>query len=303
MSETPPAQQIHQRRDTTALALLLASSFMFVLMALLIKLLDGAIHIAQLLLIRQAVMLVCLVPLLVRTGPPSVLRTAVPGWQAARVGCAAVGMVCTFSAVVYLPLADVTAIGFSKVFFVAGIAVLLLRETVTGLRWVCIAAGLAGVAVMLEPGWTALTIFGLVALLGAAAEGAVMVIVRRVSQVDSAATIILIQVLGIAALMIVPALIFWVWPTPQQWGLLVGVGVASFLVQRTLVASYGRAEASWLAPFEYSRLLFAVTLGFVAFGSLPGWNSLLGAAIIVGASIVVLLPGQRSARDKSRVRT
>ncbi len=105
------------------------ASFVFSLMALLIKLLGQRLHITHILLVRQIGMVVMVTPAILRNFPGS-LRSARPRLQLIRVVFALVAMLCGFTAIIHMPLADATAIFFAKSFFVTVFAVLFLAETV-----------------------------------------------------------------------------------------------------------------------------------------------------------------------------
>ena len=164
------------------------ASFVFSLMALLIKLLGQRLHITQILLVRQFGMVLMVAPAILRNFPGS-LRTARPGLQLIRVFFALVAMLCGFSAVIHMPLADATAIFFAKSFFVTVFAVLFLAETVGGYRWSAGLIGFIGVLIMLQPGTDNFSIYGLASLVGAAGAAAVMILLRLLARADSPETI------------------------------------------------------------------------------------------------------------------
>lgn len=273
---------------------LVGGAFAFVSMTAAIKALGGQVHIAQTLLVRQTVILCFLMPVILRTG----LRTfhsAQPLVQCGRSIAAALGMLTTFTAVVYLPLDTVTAIGFSKVIFLVILAAIFLGEAVDRRAWAAVVAGAIGVLVMLQPSSQGLSIFGLLALVGAALEAGVVILVRKASQTDSTQTIIAWQAVGVGLLMAPIAV--WNWSSVDFtiWGLMILIGVLAYGAQIGLVTAYSLANASKLAPLEYSRLIIAVLLGVLLFGSWPDSTTLIGAAFIVAASFIVMrrAPAQR----------
>ena len=105
------------------------ASMVFSVMAVLIKLLGQHLHITQILLVRQIGMTILVAPAILKNFPGS-LRSERLGLQLLRVVCALVAMLCGFTALIYLPLADATAIFFAKSFFVTILAVIFLGETV-----------------------------------------------------------------------------------------------------------------------------------------------------------------------------
>ena len=117
---------------------LLFAGLFFVTMSSLIKEVGRTIPVLEILLVRQIVMGITVAPALARSFPNS-LKTSHLKWHLMRVAGALTAMICGFTALVHIPLADATAIGFAKSFFVTIFAILLLKETVGIRRWSAIA--------------------------------------------------------------------------------------------------------------------------------------------------------------------
>ena len=281
------------------IVLLILASFVFSLMALLIKLLGQRLHITQILLVRQIGMVIMVAPAILRNFPGS-LRTARPKLQLIRVLCALVAMLCGFTAIIHMPLADATAIFFAKSFFVTVFAVFFLAETVGVYRWSAVLIGFIGVMIMLQPGTDNFSIYGLASLVGAAGAAAVMILLRLLSRSDSADTIMTYGSLGVGLVMIVPGIYFWQQPTASEWYLLAAVAVVSYFGQRCNIFAYKHGEASLLASLDYVRLLWATLFGFLVFDQLPGTSTWFGAVIVVAAAIFTIY---RETRRKSRLTT
>ena len=273
---------------------LMLASVAFSLMALLIKLLGQRLHVTQILLLRQAGMFVMVVPVILRNFPGA-LRSTRPGLQITRMAFALIAMLGGFTAIIHMPLADATAIFFAKSFFVTIFAMLILGENVGAYRWSAVVVGFVGVLIMLQPGTANFSVYGLASLAGAAGAGAVMVILRILSQSDSADTILTWSALGIGLAMAAPGIYFWQWPSGQEWALLGGLAVASYLGQRGNIYAYKHGEASLLASLDYVRLLWATILGFLVFGHIPGIPTWIGASIVVAAAVFTIF---RAARRK-----
>ncbi len=273
---------------------LMLASVAFSLMALLIKLLGQRLHVTQILLLRQAGMFVMVMPVILRNFPGA-LRSTRPGLQITRMAFALIAMLGGFTAIIHMPLADATAIFFAKSFFVTIFAMLILGENVGAYRWSAVVVGFVGVLIMLQPGTANFSVYGLASLAGAAGAGAVMVILRILSQSDSADTILTWSALGIGLAMAAPGIYFWQWPTGEEWVLLGGLAVASYLGQRGNIYAYKHGEASLLASLDYVRLLWATILGFLVFGHIPGIPTWIGASIVVAAAVFTIF---RAARRK-----
>lgn len=267
--------------------ILMVAAGLFAAMTVLIKLLGTRLHVTQILLVRQVVMTAIVAPAIMR-GFPGVLRTSVPGLQLVRIALALGAMLMGFSAVIHMPLADATALGFAKSFFVTIFALFILKETVGPRRWAAVAAGFAGVLIMLQPGSDSFTVFGLMAVAAAACAGAVMVIIRLMSRTESSTTILTWQALGVGIAMTVPGILYWQAPTAEEWGLLIAMGVISYLAQMANIRAYKWGEASLLASLDYVRLLYAAAFGWLIFSTLPGPATWIGAGLIVASSIYTI---------------
>jgi len=276
-----------------ALILLVAAGF-FAAMAAVIKLAGEHLHVTQILFMRQMGMLLIMSPQLLRD-PAGSYRTKRLDLQMLRLALALIAMLCGFSAVIHMPLPDATALGFAKSFFVTIFAVLILRETVGVYRWGAVAAGFVGVIIMLQPGGSEFSIYSVMAIIGAAAAGAVMVIIRLLSRTESTHTIMSYQATGVALVMFIPALLTWQTMTPYLWFLVVILAITSYVGQRLNVVAYTLGEASMLASLDYTRLIYAVILGFFLFDQLPKLSTMAGALIIVAAAVFTV---QREARKK-----
>lgn len=276
-----------------ALLLMIAALF-FSLMVATIKVLGQNHHITQILLIRQIIITAIVAPAIWRDFP-DVLKTAHPTLQTVRIFFAMVAMLLGFSAVVHLKLADVTAIGFAKSFFVTIFAVIILKETVGIRRWAAVAVGFIGVMIMLRPGADAFSIYGLYAIIAAACAGFVMVIIRFMSKKDSPLTILTWQAIGVGLAMAIPGVWFWQWPTFSDWLIFGAMGIVSYIAQMFNIHAYKWGEASVLASLDYVRLLYATALGYLLFSNLPGNQTWIGAAIIIAASIYTI---RREAKRK-----
>ena len=243
-------------------------------------------------------MLILVSPAILRNFPGS-LRTSRPGLHITRIACALVAMLCGFTAVIHLPLADATALFFAKSFFLTIFAMLILGEQVGRYRWGAVVVGFGGVLVMLQPGTENFSIYSLASLAGAAGAAGVMINLRILSQSDSANTILTWSALGVGIAMALPGIYYWQPPTPVEWGLLAALAVVSFVSQKGNIFAYKYGEASLLASLDYVRLLWATLLGWLVFEQLPGIATWIGAAIVVAAAVFTIY---RETRRKAVLR-
>jgi len=272
---------------------ILGAAIVFTAMTSLIKLAGQDLHVTQILLIRQVVMTGMVLPVIVRDFPGSLI-TRHPMLHVARVVLAATAMLCGFTAIIHLPLADATAIGFAKAFFLTIFAILFLKETVGIRRWAATIVGFIGILVMVRPtGAESFNIYGLYAVAGAAAAGLVMTIIRKLSQVEAATTILTYQAVFVGLIMLVPAIWYWQTPTFGDWMLLLAIGVVSYMAQYANIRAFREGEATAIASLDYTRLLYATLMGGILFAQWPDRNTILGAGIVIAAALYTV---QREAR-------
>ncbi len=205
-------------------------------------------------------------------------------------------MACYFDAVSWLPLAEAIAYTFTMPLFMIVCAVLLLGERVRWRRWSATAVGFVGVLVMLRPGMVAIEAAALVALLGAILSALVFTSVKKLSTTESALTMILYFALVGMLMSIGPALTVWRWPSAGEFALLFLTGVLGTSGQYVAVWGWSVGEATAIAPFDYSRLIFAAALGFAVFAEVPDPTTVLGAGIIVASTLYI---GRRAAKVES----
>jgi drug/metabolite transporter (DMT)-like permease len=105
---------------------------------------------------------------------------------------------------------------------------------------------------------------------------------------EKTATIVLWFSLLAAALSLLSLPFGWQVPTPTQALLLVGAGFCGGIAQILMTSAYRHAEVSTVAPFEYTSMILAIVVGYLAFGDVPTLNMLVGGAIVVAAGIFII---------------
>ena len=266
----------------------LVSSALFTVMIGLIKIVGQRLHVTEVLVFRQATMIVLALPA-IWAGWPGSVRSSRPALQFGRIGLAFLAMTLGFSAVIHLPLAEATVISFSKTFFTTVLAIIVLGEIVRAPRWTALVLGFVGVVIIVWPDEShGLEIWHLAALGSAICVSGVMIVIRILARTDQPVTILTYQAVGVGLLMLPPAILFWVWPSFEELLLLLGIGVLSAAAQYLMILAMKAGEASALAPLEYTRLIFAAVIGFWLFAEWPEPRVWIGAAIIILASLYTL---------------
>ncbi len=262
---------------------------------------DHGMHPYQISLCRAAASLLFLLPFLF-TGSVTRFRTAHPWLHLIRAASGGVAILFGFYALVRLPLAEVTALGFTSPLFTVIFAALLLREKVRWRRWVAVAVGFGGMLIIVRPGAAAFGSDALFAVGGAMLIAFAITLVKRFPASESP-TVLLFYVLAAGILVcVVPALEHWHDPSPLQWLMLLAMGALGLGAHALFIAGFRTGESSFVAPFDYTKLLFALLIGFFAFGDLPDWTTLLGAAVLIASSVYIARRESKLARQESRRR-
>ncbi|MDH4415157.1 MAG: DMT family transporter [Rhizobium sp.] len=272
--------------------LFILSVVLFSIMMVAIKEIGTGLPLPQILLIRQVILSMILLPLLL--GDLSrALSTQYLGRHIAR------GLICLgsqytyFLALLYLPLADMTALGFSQVIFMTIAAVVILKEKVGWRRWLATMVGFVGVLIMLRPSGGAVDTYTLVAVLSALLLCGVTISIRLMAGTESTETVMLYQSFVLCAAYAVPGILWWEWPSQKEWFLLVVIGIVGTLGQYLFTLAFRVAEASALAPLEFTRLLIAIVLGYFVFSEIPELSTMLGAMIVMGSTIYTVRRNSR----------
>jgi drug/metabolite transporter (DMT)-like permease len=195
-----------------------------------------------------------------------------------------------------VPLAECTAINFVGPVLTVALAAVWLGEQVGWRRWAGLVAGLAGVMIVLRPGFGAVAPAGLFAFASALVYSVYQILTRRLAGVDTAGTTILHT--GLWATLATSFLLPFVWvrPSLQGWLLMGLLGALGGVGHYLLVLAYERAPASLIAPLSYVGMLFATLYGVLLFGEVPDAGTLLGAPVIAAGGLLVL------SAETSRVR-
>jgi drug/metabolite transporter (DMT)-like permease len=268
-------------------ALLLAASLMFSLSDTMAKYITQSVPAIQLGAIRYAVFVLMAASPLLR-GRRAALRSRRPGLQILRGAAVAGSAICFILSLSWLPVAEATALNFITPLLITALAVPVLGEVVRPQGWVAVAAGFAGMLIVVRPGMGGLHPAALLVLLSSLCWAVAMLVTRRLAGIDSAGvTLLWTAVTGFVLL--VAALPPFL--APMSWGLAglsLVVGVVASLGQWLAVLAYRRARASALAPLGYAQLIWSSALGLLVFGHAPDAWVLAGAVVIAlsGVSVV-----------------
>ncbi|PID35527.1 MAG: EamA family transporter [Rhodobacterales bacterium] len=205
------------------------------------------------------------------------------------------GTTAYVTALTLIPLSLLGALLQASPIFVTLGAIVFYRERVGWRRWTAILTGFAGVLIILNPGldgFNPLALIGILAAFGLAW--------RDLASRARPAHVHPLQLAswGFASIVPIGAAMMWidggrVTPDLWQWGLLIGALISGMAGYFALILSVEKGDIAFVIPFRYSRLIFAIGFGLILFGERPDAPTLIGATIVVGSGLYMLLRERR----------
>lgn len=286
------ADRVTPSSDTlaSAIGLRLLSVLCFAVMNAGIKLAErSGAGLGEILFFRQAgaAMLVAIV---VASGPGlASVATQRLGAHVSRAVVGLISMAFTFAAILALPLAEATIIGFSVPIWATIFGALILREPTGIWRWGAVLAGFVGVIIVTQPGGGDLPVWGLTCgMVAAFLTGIIMILLRQIGRTEAALTTVFwFSTLSLIPLGVVYALSAKPHPA-ETWGWLALIGIAGGTAQIAMTSSLRRGAVSLVVPMDYSSLLWATLFGWAIFGTLPAETTWIGAPIIIASGLVIV---------------
>lgn len=203
-----------------------------------------------------------------------------------RGGVHTLGLILWFTALPKIPLADMTAIGFTGPIFIMIGAAWFLGESMRKDRWIAAVIGFSGVLVVVLPkmsgegGW-----YNLVMLASSPVFAASFLITKALTRYEKPGVIVLWQALTVTVLSLPMALPNWQMPTPMQWLGFAATGVLGTLAHYCLTRAFAMADISATQSLRFLDLVWASLLGWLVFGDVPSQSTWLGAFVILCATV------------------
>ena len=301
------------RNPLRGVILKLISVMVFIAMASMIKATSGHIPAGEAVFFRSFLAIPVIVVWLTMQGDLAAgFRTTNPIGHLWRgvMGTTAMGL--GFAGLGYLPLPEVTAIGYASPILCVIFAAMFLGEEVRAFRLACVALGLTGVLIVVAPRLTILpgaiagqaeALGAMIVLGGAVFSALAQTFVRKLVLTEKTTTIVFWFSVTATVLSLATSPFGWVMPSPREAVLLISAGLLGGVGQILLTASYRGNEASLIAPFEYASMLFALIIGYFVFGEVPTRVMLIGASIVVLAGVLIILREHWLGIERARSRT
>jgi len=279
-----------------AAAWMVGASLFFAGLSGIIRQLGQEMHPFEVAFFRNLFGLVVMLPWLWRIGF-GVLKTKRLNLYVSRSLLSLFSMLCWFSALPMLPFEQAVALSFTAPLFATICAALVLHETVRGRRWTATILGFVGVLIIVRPDVTGtapgdgvggiFALGALLAILSALTSAVLTIVVKNLSRTEPSDAIVTYMVLLLTPMSLVPALFVWQWPTAGQWPWLIAMGALGSFGHMCYMRAFAIADASAVMPYDYTRLIFAAVIGYLAFAEVPDLWTWVGAAVIASSAIYI----------------
>ena len=225
----------------------------------------------------------------------AILRSSALSLQLVRSGLHCASALFMFSALGMVALTTATAINFSAPLIVTALAPLMLGERIGWHRAAAVCVGFAGALIVVRPGFTDSGLATTLLLVNAVVSANIQILSRKLAGRDRAITSNTYMVVIGFALLSLP--IPFVWRTPDTTVdilIFLAIGIFGGLGHYFLVSAFEQAPATFVSPFNYLQIVGAGVLGYAIFGELPDFWTWVGAAVIAGSGIFVLVRERRA---------
>lgn len=279
------------------IALMVGAMMVVPFMDALAKLLSSRYPVLQLVWARFFFHFLLVLPIALWRHGGSVLAAPAPTLQIGRGLCLMGATICFFGAIRTIPLADAIALIFFDAVIIVILSAVLLKEKVPPGRIVASVIGLAGVLLIVQPGFGNFQWASLLALAAAFFFALYFLSTRYLS--GNTPPLVMLAWQGVGGFVVMSALVplVWVSPTPADLAMMGALGVIGASGHLLLIRAFEYAEASLLAPFLYTEIIMQVLLGYWLFGDIPNRWAVSGIALIIGVGVYLSLgPGKTQGR-------
>jgi drug/metabolite transporter (DMT)-like permease len=284
------ADAVHERTahlppTTRAMMWAAASGMLFALLNASMRALAQAVDPFQAQFLRYLCGLIVLLPIVWHHGMAA-YRPRNIGGQFVRGAAHTLGLCLWFTALPRIPLADMTAIGFTGPIFIMIGAWLAFHEPMRWERWLATLAGLAGVMIVVGPKLSGSGgLYHLVMLASAPVFAASFLITKALTRYETTGTILVWQSISVATLSLPLALLNWQALSLWQGAAFLLTGLLGSAGHYCLTRSFTRADISATQSVKFLDLVWSALLGFVLFADVPTASTLTGGGLICAGTV------------------
>ena len=225
------------------------------------------------------------------------------GGQFTRGAAHALGLCLWFNALPHIPLADMTAIGFTGPIFIMIGAYVFFKEPMRWARWLACGLGFGGVLIVVGPklsasgGW-----YHLVMLASAPVFAASFLLTKALTRYETSGVIVVWQSITVSILSLPMAWLHWAPLAAGQWAAFALCGVLGSTGHYMLTRSFAAADISATQSAKFLDLVWSAAMGWLLFADLPSQTTLIGGSVICASTIGVARWEARGARQDAQAR-
>lgn len=210
-----------------------------------------------------------------------------------------VAVMLWFFAMARIPLAEVTAIGFSTPVFTALGAILIFREQVKARRMLAIAAGFIGTLIILRPGFQTIESGSLAQLIAAFFFAGSFLLAKKMTHSESSGDILVMLTIFCTVALLPGAIYYWRQPTLVEVGWLALVAVFATTGHYAITRAISHAPLTVTQPLSFLQLVWAILFGYWLFDEVPDTWVVIGASmIVIAVSYLAHREAMAARRDK-----
>ncbi|MDC1536533.1 DMT family transporter [Candidatus Thioglobus sp.] len=272
--------------QTQAIILNILSIVFFSIMVIFIRKASENLHILEVVFFRNLLAFIVMLPLLTSTGLAGIKMNNTKLFFM-RGFFGAIGMLAGFTCLTLIPLAQATAISFSKPIFITIGATIFLGEIIKARRIAAIIIGIIGMLIIVQPGVNSLSFGIMLAIIAALAHSINALIVKKLTLTDSPQAIVTWMVIILIPITFIPAVTVWQWPSFETWLYLWGIAIVGTLAHFSWTKSYTMAEITSLESIEFIKLPIMALFGWMIFSEIPGTWTWIGGSVIFMSTIYI----------------
>ncbi|MDV7338319.1 DMT family transporter [Terasakiella sp. A23] len=223
----------------------------------------------------------------ISVGGLGILKTKRMNMYGLRALFGTAAMSCWFLGVTMLPLSEATALSFTVPLFTTLGAVLILGEVVRIHRWMALVVGFIGALIIIRPGFEEIEIGALVVLASSFFIACAVLCVKSLSRTEHPTAIVFYMGAFMTPLSLIGAVPVWVWPEPEHYIWLVGMGVFASSGQIGLARAMKAADASVSMPYSFTNMIFASMIGYYFFAETLDVLTWVGACVIFASTLYI----------------
>jgi len=248
--------------------------------------------------IRYAFGIVLITPVLLRMFAAGV-RPSRLGLHMLRGVAHGIAVMLWFFAMARIPIAQVTAIGFTTPIFTTMGAVLFLGEVLHARRIAAVVVSFLGTLIILRPGAVSIELGAFAQLAAAPLFACSFLIAKKLTETETSASIVAYMSVFVTLALLLPALLVWRTPTLTELGWLFVTAIFATAGHYTFTRAMQTVELTVLQPFSFLQLVWATLLGFYAFSEVPDVWTLTGGAVIIASVTYIAHREARAAGESS----